>query len=241
MPINFNTACSLSSNSFLYAGKFEVFVKNERVPYKKFRRKGVITFFKYLLSNFPKQISIDKISDDLYRHLDLKKAKHNIYVSVSVINKLFESYGVKEMIIRAQGMYGLNPGVIKSIDFIEFTELARKSKFKEMVNLYKGAFLEENMYDDWTMQIRDYISGLYVNALSNLAEKEKGAKKEVLLRKLLDADPLNEEAAKSLLTYYIDNGNKSAAISFYEKIKKIYEEDYGMDLPSGIVYLFERI
>jgi DNA-binding SARP family transcriptional activator len=222
-------------------GKFEVFVKNERVPYKKFRRKGVITFFKYLLSNFPKQISIDKISDDLYRHLDLKKAKHNIYVSVSVINKLFESYGVKEMILRAQGMYGLNPGVIKSIDFIEFTELARKSKFKEMVNLYKGAFLEENMYDDWTMQIRDYISGLYVNALSNLAEKEKGAKKEVLLKKLLEADPLNEEAAKSLLAYYIDNGNKSAAISFYEKIKKIYEEDYGMDLPGGIVSLFERI
>ncbi len=222
-------------------GKFEVFVKNERVPYKKFRRKGVITFFKYLVSNFPKQISIDKISDDLYRHLDLKKAKHNIYVSVSVINKLFESYGVKEMIIRAQGMYGLNPGVIKSIDFIEFTELARKSKFKEMVNIYQGAFLEENMYDDWTMQIRDYISGLYVNALSNLAEKEKGAKKEVLLRKLLDADPLNEEAAKSLLAYYIDNGNKSAAISFYEKIKKVYEEDYGMDLPGGIVSLFERI
>ncbi len=222
-------------------GKFEVYVKNEKVPYKKFRRKGVVTFFKYLVSKFPKQVSIDKISDDLYRHLDLKKAKHNIYVSVSVINKLFESYGVKEIILRAQGMYGLNPSVIKSIDFIEFIELAKKKKFDEVLKLYEGAFLEENMYDEWTIHLRDYITGLYVNALSELASKTDWNEKENILKKLLDADPLNEEAAEDLLTHYLAEGKKSSAISLYEKLKSVYENDYGMELPESISSIIEGI
>ncbi len=221
-------------------GKFEVYVKKEKIPYKKFRRKGVITFFKYLVSKFPKQVSIDKISDDLYRHLDLKKAKHNIYVSVSVINKLFESYGVKEVILRAQGMYGLNPAVIKSIDFVDFIEFAKKRKFKEMINLYRGGFLEENMYDEWTVHLRDYITGLYVNALSELAKETEGSERENILKKLLEADPLNEEAAESLLSCYLEAGKKSAAFSFYDKLKKIYENDYGMEIPDTITDLLEE-
>ncbi len=218
-------------------GKFEVYVKEEKIPYKKFRRKGVITFFKYLVSKFPKQVSIDKISDDLYRHLDLKKAKHNIYVSVSVINKLFESYGIKDVILRAQGMYGLNPAVVKSIDYIDFIDFVKKKKFEDAVKLYNGGFLEENLYDEWTIHLRDYITGLYVNTLSELAENVYGSEKESILKKLLDVDPLNEDAAEDLLRYYLTEGKRSAAISFYNKLKKVYENDYGMKIPESITSL----
>ncbi len=221
-------------------GSFKVFVENEEIPYKSFRRKGILNFFKYLTVHYPKKVSIDKIADDLYRHLDFKKAKHNIYVAVSVINKLFESYGIKEIIIRSQGMYGLNPVLIKNVDFVKFIELVKRKKYGEAVMLYKGSFLEENAYDEWAIPLRDRLIGMYVEALSELAKSRSGKEREEALKKLLDVDPLNEEAAEELFKIYSETGNKSSANMLYNRLKEIYNKEYGMDLPESINRFFKK-
>ncbi len=215
-------------------GMFKVFVNGNPIEYKEFRRKGIFTFFKFLVANYPGFVSMDKIIDNLYPKLLMRSAKHNVYVAVSVINKLFKSKGVYGVILKKSNMYGINPEIVQSVDFVRFETLIKEGKLREAIELYKGDFIEENLYDDWSMDKREYLANLYINSLLNLSEMENGVNKERILKKVLEKDELNEEALYRLIKYYIDISDTGKALKLCKEAKEKFKEEYGLPLPDKI-------
>ncbi len=215
-------------------GNFSVSVRGKLLSYKDFRRKGVLTFFKFLLANYPRFVSMDRIIDSLYPNLSLESARHNVYVAVSVLNKLFSSNGVESTIVKKFGMYRLNPTSVERIDFVEFENFLQEKQFLKAVNVYKGDFLEENLYDDWTMEKRDNLLNSYVNALVKASQKAEGDEKEELLKKVLEKDELNETAIFMLIKHYIEMGKPSRARKLFKKMEKKFTEEYNLPIPDEI-------
>jgi ATP/maltotriose-dependent transcriptional regulator MalT len=222
-------------------GRFSVNIGDVVLSPKDFRRRGIVTFFKFLVVNYPKPVSMDKIIDILYPKSPADKAKHNVYVAISVLNKLFSLYGVSEAIIRESGMYRINPYSILRIDFVEFEGLIKKGQLREALKLYNGNFLEENLYDDWTMEKREGLISIYVNALLKLAEKSEGVEKEKLLKTVLSKDELNETALFMLLNYYISSGKVKSALDLYRETEKKFKEEYEISVPAKLKKIYKEI
>lgn len=220
-------------------GNFSVYVADNNISYKDFRRKGILVFFKFLVANYPLFVSMDKIADSLYTNLSLEQAKHNVYVAVSVLNKLFLSNGISGVIDKESGMYRMNPNIIGKIDFVDFKNFLKKREYLKAVNLYKGDFLEENLYDEWTMEKRDSLLNSYVDALLKASEKADSTKKEELLKMVLKKDKLNETALFMLIKHYIALKETGKARKLYMKAEREFEKEYNLPLPDKFKRLYK--
>ncbi len=218
------------------------------VTKKIFKREKERKIFQMLLSEYPKFISQDTLIDTFFRKTDTQKAKHNLSVLISRVKKsLFVLCG-KEVITKSSEGYGLNLENVKA-DFLLFEEITNKNLFtknkealKKAVDLYKGDFLPEAIYDDWSTVRRERLFSLYLDTLFRLSEITKDEKeKKGYLEKILEKDEINERAAYELMKCYIALQEKKKALSLYNKIKNKLESDYNLEPDEKLKELYERI
>ncbi len=109
-------------------------------------------------------------------------------------------------------------------------ELLRE--YEHMIELYKGDFLPEDVYVDWSAGVRESLRADYLRVLGDagtLAESlgEQG-KALQFYEKMFLADSCSEKACRWLMARYLAAGQRSAAIRCYERCERALSRD--MDL-----------
>ncbi|MCK4448979.1 MAG: AAA family ATPase, partial [Anaerolineae bacterium] len=112
------------------------------------------------------------------------------------------------------------------------------------VVLYKGDFLE-GFYDDWCLEERYRLEGLYLEALERLvAAHETLAQPEDALRYaglLLARDPLREDVHRTVIRLHVRLGNRAEAVRQARWCRAVLRTELGIEPQSETVALCDEL
>ena len=105
-------------------------------------------------------------------------------------------------------------------------------EYERAAGLYKGDFLPEDLYTDWTNEMRDRLRARYFGLLGDAAALADSlgepAKAAQFYDRLFLVDPTNEKVCRWLMTRHLAAGQRAEAIRIYERCERALSRD--MDL-----------
>jgi DNA-binding SARP family transcriptional activator len=225
-------------------GNFVTWRNQQKIDNKAWGRDKTIQLLQYLISYRQRNaLHKEKIMDNLWEDWhdrDFKVALHGI-------NKVLEP----NRPTRTEPKYILRQGVSYQIDlekvWIDVEALEKyiiignnslalkkniaKQAYQKAINLYKGSYLPNRIYEDWTSEEREKTQLLILGAYITLAEillEENALESIRLAQKAIAIDSTWEDAYRIQMRAYIAKGNRPQAIKTYMKCEAILEEEYGI-------------
>jgi two-component SAPR family response regulator len=225
-------------------GNFCVWRNQQKIDSKEWGRDKTIQLLQYFVSNRQRNaLHKEKIMDGLWEEWNDRDFK----VALHGINKALEP----ERASRTEPAYILRQGVSYQIDlekvWVDVEALEKyviignetftvdnkiaKTAYKTAIDLYKGSYLPNRIYEDWTSEEREKTQLLILGAYITLAEillDENPLESIRLAQKALAIDAAWEDAYRIQMKAYIVKGNRPQAIKTYMKCEIILEEEYGI-------------
>ncbi len=102
------------------------------------------------------------------------------------------------------------------------------ASFAQMERLYRGDYLEEDPYEEWTLLRREELKDLYLAALEKLAAyREEAGELELASEtwsKILAKDPYREDVYRWLMLCSAKRGNRGRAHYWYQLCARLLRE-----------------
>ena len=162
---------------------------------------------------------------------NLKAAIHNLRLT---LGDLMEETDARPYVFFMQGSYLINPEVKLRIDVEEFEkhwtngrQMEKERKIAEAMRefesaeaLYRGDYLEEEPYAEWTLFRREALKDIYLMILGKLAEYYMltGDYESCIhySQKVLAKDQCREDAYQRLMYCYTRLGQRNRALRWYD-------------------------
>ena len=204
--------------------------------------------FLFLLSRLPTGARKEELADKFWRDLSPDRADGVLGVTLTRIRKLPCPVSL------VNGWYVLEPEHMW-YDVQEFEKgladarLAssaslRIPRLKQTLDLYHGDYLER-MESTWVIEERERLKRIYLGALISLAEAyaETNDLDSALntFQKASQVEPFFEPAWLGAMQVYLRMGNRAAAITHYEKFKRILQDEMGIEPGLEIQALYRDI
>jgi len=167
----------------------------------------VQTLFKLLATAPDRQRRREELIEILWPETDPETGAGNLRILVHRLRLALG--GPPSPVLSTHGWVLLNPAYTWELDLDEMDELVRSAsgdvnQLEEAACLYGGEPLVEDRYEDWAMPIRTRVERLWRTTclqLSSLYRAQGNDSQAVIwYERLLETDPLDEEAAVSLLS-----------------------------------------
>ncbi len=232
-----------------FFGDFEVLYGGEALYLG--RNKRAVSLFKYLLARHPHPVSRDSLMGWLWSDSSLRRARWSLNSAVYDLRKTLAGNPVDGdlagLLLLEAGRYRLPTGVRVSSDVAEFEARRGRGRaledsgqtgkavreYEEAVGLYRGEYLIEDLYEDWTIIERERLSSAYLDLLERLAEHYvrrgdiwAGAG---LCYRVLEKDPRHEESHRRLMRCYARLGLRERAARQYELCARVLERLGGLE------------
>lgn len=229
---------------FQTLGQFALWRDGEKVNAKDWGRDKTIQLIQYLISYRHKHaLHKESIMDHLWEEGDDRDFK----VALHGVNKVLEPKRpsrTEALYVQRQGVtYQLNPELVWiDVEALEqyivvgnkalgnYPKIAQEA-YEKAIELYKGAYLPNRIFEDWSSEEREKIQVLILGALVNLAELlvETNPMESIrLAQKAIAIDKTWEDAYRIQMSAYIVKGNRPQALKTYQKCADILEEQYGI-------------
>jgi DNA-binding SARP family transcriptional activator len=219
-----------------------------------------LAIFKYLLAHRDRAVSRDHLMEWLWPKSSLKKARSSLNVAICTLRRLLSecSEDLQNYILLEEGSYRLRPSVRVQTDVEEFDRRYEQGRLLEKTNLmegaaeyeravelYRGEYLLEHLYEDWTMVERERLSNAYVDMLEWLAvyykQTEQLQKRIQLCYRILEKDRSHENAHLLLTEAYALLGSYGRALHQYRLFKGILKSTYGTEPSVETEERFEKV
>ena len=241
-------------------GKFSLHIGSQKLGAASWKSSKALILFKYLAANQGQgYVPKDFLLELLWPEQDPDKTGSRFNMAMSSLRKTLEP-GIKPKapsayIDRKKDTYRLFADLCR-VDTDLFSSLILKAKkaspdsdealdcYLDACDLFKGQFLEEDLYEEWCIEKRQYFLGQYIDALQALIcrfEAQNKIEQAIFYsQKLMAVSPLDETAACRLMQYYLETDALSKAISTY---KTFVSHSKRMDLPVGrkITTLYQNL
>lgn len=242
-------------------GNFQVWRAGDLVNPKEWGRDVSLQLFQFFVTNRQRHgLHKEQIVDRIWPEVDLKAGQQNFKVALHGVNKVLEpkrkSRTEPKYIIRQGLAYQLNLDDmwidVESLDLfialgnqaiVSNPELAQKA-YREAISLYRGGYLPNRLYEDWSSEERERIQLLTLGALISLSElviKENPLESVRLTQQVLQIDPTWEDAYRIQMQAYLEKGNRPMAIKTYQQCTRILAEEFGISPLPETQYLFKKI
>lgn len=120
----------------------------------------------------------------------------------------------------------------------------REAYLGEAISLWQGDYLED-IYSDWTAELRASLRREYSRALGHLAaycaHEGRLAEAEEYYRKLLDWDPLREDIHREVMRCLDKSGDRAGAIKQFEELRRILSDELAADPSMETVELYNDL
>ncbi|MDQ3638985.1 MAG: hypothetical protein M3426_13500 [Actinomycetota bacterium] len=244
-----------------FFGHFEMLCDGEPMPLG--RNGKALTILKHLLANRARPVSQDHLMGWLWPESNLKKARWSLNSAVHGLRKLLggcpsSPSGVSYVLLE-EGYYRLAPDLRVATDVEEFDghyergrRLEGRGRFEEAngeyekaVALYRGDYLLEDLYEDWTMVERERLVNAYVDMLGRLAEHYMEADRPQegirACYRILEKDRCHEDSYRLLMQCYARLGLRGRALRQYRLCESTLGREYGMAPSSETRALYELL
>jgi DNA-binding SARP family transcriptional activator len=230
-----------------FFGHFEMLCDEELITLG--RNGKVLTILKYLLANRSRPVSQDHLMGWLWPHSNLKKARWSLNSAIHGLRKLLNecpaSGSANSYVVLEEGYYRLCSEVRVLSDVDEFDELYEGGRrfeaegaieqaathYERAIALYRGEYLVEDLYEDWTMVERERLSNAYIDMLGRLAnyyyETDQHQESIRACYRILEKDRCHEESYRLLMRSYAQLGLRGRALRQYRLCERILGQEYG--------------
>lgn len=212
-------------------------------------REKARTLFFYLITRRRVLTPKERITFDLWPALDPPRADRDFKVALNALLKALEPdrrpRAEPRFIQRQRTAYGLVPGLF-AVDADRFTRLINGAArtedsdpelaiadYRAAVDLYKGDYLPDALYEDWASAERERLLTLYLASSSRLAEllleRRQDQEAIALAEGVLARDPCWEEAYRVLMRAHQRRGNRPLAIRAYQRCVRALEDELGLE------------
>ena len=219
--------------------------------------------FRYLMSRPREPVIKDVLMDVIWPDCDLPAASNNLKAAMyglrQTIGRLLGDKEAFPHVIFLQGSYLINPEIDLWVDVEEFeqhwsrgrrmekegnTEQAIR-EFELAEALYRGDYMEDEPYEEWTLLRREALKDIYLIILSKLAEHSiRTADYETHItycQKILARDPCREDAYRWLMRCYSRLGQRNHALRWYEICRRTIQAELDTNPDRETATLYESL
>ncbi len=243
-----------------FFGHFEMLCDEE--PVSLGRNGKALCILKHLLANRDRPVSQDYLMGWLWPESNLKKARWSLNSAVHGLRKLLAGCPASaslNYVLLEEGHYRLSSSALVSTDVEEFDahyergrrfeaaghEAKAALEYEAAVGLYRGDYLIEDLYEDWTMVERERLTNAYVDMLGRLASRYMGVgRAEECIGacfRVLEKDRCHEQSYRLLMRCYAGMGQRGRALRQYRLCEKALWGEYGMVPSPETNALYERL
>ena len=118
------------------------------------------------------------------------------------------------------------------------------------IALYRGDLLDgiqvrDPAYEDWLLVERQRLRGLAVEAATSLMKQSLGAgwrdRAATAARRLLNLEPLHEEACRTLMQVHADRGERAQALKLFANLRDRLQQELGVAPEPETIRLYRSI
>ncbi len=243
-------------------GPFALWRGPDPVPASEWKRQKARQLFLFFLTNRHTLWEREQITDCLWPELDPDAAERNFKIAYNALTKVLEPNRQRNapsaFILRDGSRYGLRPEADILLDVQTFNELVAEgdrllaqnelqalTQYQQALALYKGEFLQEYPYEEWTSTERERLFTQYLRTservASSLLAHEKWEDALQTAQAILNHDACWENAYRILMTAYAQMGNRAQAIRTYHRCIDNLQSELGVSPTQTTVQLWQQI
>ena len=239
-------------------GEFSVSCGGVRLCESDFKTRKVSGILKYILTLAKGDtVSRERLAAVFWPEANSKAAFASLRVALYELRRSLSSASMSfenenALIVERKEGFAVNPDILVERDTDLLEEMYRKYRktaescpdgeglvaaLGAVCDVYDGAFLQGQLYDDWADVLREHYVSIYFEALYRLAEMlisaGEFAEAEKRLMKGMQFEPLDEKCCKLIVDAYTKSGQQDRADHFLKKFSKHYMDEMGVELTFG--------
>ena len=242
-------------------GRFEV--ERDGRAVENWRRGKARTLLKFLVTQ-RHPVPRDVLIELLWPQYDVEPARNSLRVTLHALRQALGSFSQgraskQEYVVFLDGNFLLNSDCRSWIDVEEFethfaagVRLERQQCFAEAMRayeqaeaLYRDDYLVEDLYEDWALARREQLKDQYLLLLTKLADHclQQGDASGCIVRchKILQKDACREDAYFRLMRCYLDLGQRSQALHWYDICARTLRKELDMSPSDTTNHLYAQI
>ncbi len=243
-------------------GPFRVWRGVREIGSGEWQREKARQLFQLLLTRRDEMLNRDRIVELLWPALDTETASRDFRVALSTLFRVLEPDRKRgapsAYVIRDGSLYGLRPGADLWLDAAEFEWLVREGdarfdgdrevgmdRYRHALELYRGEFLCECLYEDWCSEERERLLTLYLRTADRLAralaESQFWEETISVCQAILARDDCWEQAYRLMMTAYARLGNRARVLRTYRRCEEQLRQELGIDPSPATIRLYHAI
>jgi DNA-binding SARP family transcriptional activator len=241
-----------------FLGKYRVIYSGRQIDHWPNRKGRAI--FAYLAYNFKKRVYRDVLMDTFWPKSLPDSARNSLNVAIHSIRQIFQAIDPKqEIIIYNDECYFLNPEIRMKLDVEEFLNSWKRARhlasrdgieaaigeFELAAAIYKGDFMEEDLYENWVIPERENLREIYLEILDKLSRLYSlDGKPEIaidLAELILEKDNCRENVHRRIMQCYYRLGKRDKALKQYHKCAKILKSELEVEPTNETRRLYEKL
>jgi predicted ATPase/DNA-binding SARP family transcriptional activator len=217
------------------------------------KNAALLAYLAYFIDRaHPREVLIEFLWPDV----PLDAGRNNLSVSLNSLRRQLEPPGVAAgaVLIADRSQVRLNPAAVTT-DVSAFEAAVRAGQQtqcdKERIahltlaaNTYRGPLLP-GFYDDWTLMERDRLADAYRTALRHLIRclvQEHSLEPAIdYAHRVVQIDPLREQARRELMRLYIAAGRPEAALEQFHQLENLLAQTLGASASAATRDLAETL
>ncbi len=196
-------------------------------------------------------ISVEGLLEEFWPGTSSTRGRKNLSYTLLQLKEALnlEDEAFESLILRSPSSLQLNPDRLGRHDYVEVLRMTTSRKpltsvvaLGRLLGLYRGSFLK-SCYEDWADIARSKLEIAFAETVlatgSFMLEAKEYQATEDAGRKLLELDPLNEDAARLLMEGYLHQAKPERAVELYEQIVRALKSD-GLEPDPELMKLYYR-
>lgn len=243
-------------------GQFRAWRGDQEISPAEWRREKSRQLFQLLMTHRCVPVERDRLVESLWPGVDIETGRRNFRVTLSTLLRVLVPSHTREedsiFIFRDGTQYALRSNTDIWVDAWEFERLVelgqnqpasqRKLRIQHFQNaqlLYKGEYLQDNLYEDWCIEERERLLAIYLRTSDQLAclfaENEDWQAVLDTCQRILARDKCWEEAYRLMILAYHKQGNQPSALRAYQKCVETLKTELDIQPSQETVSLFNTI
>lgn len=240
-------------------GHFGLAVGGRGLAVETWKRKQAITLLKYLITSPGRPIHRERLIECLWPDADAAHGWERLRVTVYYLRKQLREAGLPDDVVETVGQsYMLRPDAVW-IDAEVFEKQVAEAmalerqqrpdealgRYEDARALYRGDFMEEEIYADWCAEERQRLHERYLDVLAGLADCYTAcgrlAEGAQVCRVALCSDPCRESFLRTLLENFVHLGRADWAEAEFRHWQRVLADDFGLELMDETVRLHREL
>jgi DNA-binding SARP family transcriptional activator len=229
-------------------------------PIEDWPSKKGKSIFAYLLLNHKKKIYRDILMDLFWRKSSPDSARNCLNVTIHGLRRILQSIdATNEYIQFGDERYCFNSEIEVRLDIEAFRKTWRKAQsiehnngltnavaeYEQAAEIYKGDFLEDEIYDSWSSLDRENLKEIFLVILDKISEfymlNNNHQEAIRLCVEVIKKDNCREDIYRRLMLCYYRIGQRAKALKWYRECSKALKSELEAEPTNITVELYKKI